>query len=118
MLNSKLLSLLLATSALVLTGCMTDPDDDVPDDQLGEVESDLDLEPAPLCPDLNDLYFESPQSCTRNGQLGIKLCHQTCDFDRALAFTPTGTTCRIVSKTCTPWQCGPCEVAEIEGPLP
>jgi hypothetical protein len=119
MLKSKLLSLLLASSALVFAGCVSEPDDEVGSDELAAIESEIEnLDPVPLCPDLNDVYFEVPQSCTRDGQLGIKICHQTCDFDRVLAFTPTGTTCKIVSKTCTPWQCGPCEVVEIEGPLP
>jgi PBP1b-binding outer membrane lipoprotein LpoB len=73
MLKSKLLSLLLASSALVFAGCVSEPDDEVGSDELAAIESEIEnLDPVPLCPDLNDVYFEVPQSCTRDGQLGSR----------------------------------------------
>ncbi len=124
MLKSTIIALVLSCCALALGGCLTPDDHDdlahgpVAPTSLEEIAHQLEATPIPLCGDLNNVYFEAPFSCMKNGQLGIKTCHQTCDIDRAVAFTPTGTTCRIVGATCTPWVCGPCDVAEWEVPLP
>jgi PBP1b-binding outer membrane lipoprotein LpoB len=40
MLKSKLLSLLLASSALVFAGCVSEPDDEVGSDELAAIESE------------------------------------------------------------------------------
>ena len=115
--KTTILSAILSTCALAFAGCMTEADDELAP-ELGEVESALEFQQAPLCPDLLNVYTETLQSCFLNGQLGTKTCHQTCDIDRAIAFTTSGTTCRTVSTTCTPLVCGPCQVFTTQGPLP
>ena len=122
MLKSTIVALFLSCCALVTVGCLTpdDPDEIAPlvSDSLTETPHELELNPAPLCPDLNNVPIQGPQGCMRDGQLGTQICRQTCNFDRVTVFTPTGTTCQTVSVDCTPWVCGVCQVFGPEVPVP
>jgi hypothetical protein len=122
MLKTMTVTMILACCALVIGGCLTSDTDDHDEFDRASLEQaahEFELTAIPLCGDLNNVYFEAPMSCMKNGQLGLKDCHRTCDIDRAIAFTPGGeTTCKIVGSTCTPWVCGPCQTVEFEQPLP
>jgi len=106
-------------SSMLFTACL---DADAPDD-LAPVDETVaaligDPTPVKLCGDLHET-FEEPQSCTYQGQLGIKTCTQSCTIHRTPVFhvPPQGITCAIVSSDCSGWSCGPCVVVGPEGPL-
>ncbi len=117
--------LAIVCTAVFTSACLSsaEEEDALGDEVTSTDSSALEWNPVPICPDLLHQRFESPHSCVKNGQLGIKQCYQYCDLYRSaqLDWTsppPHSWTCRIDSAECGPLICGPCEVFEPQGPLP
>ena len=109
-------TLLLAAS---LTACITASTDDDP--ELSTAEASIEAQPIPYCPDLENQKITTFEACfVLDGRRGSKECTHSCDFDREVVLDApgSGVTCKIVSSTCGPKKCGPCEVLEWGGPLP